>query len=49
VVDVDQALTLKRGKDGVKSVEFNYQRTVPIVYNLSILVNFQMHHLVGSE
>jgi len=48
VVDVDQALAVKRGKDRIKSVEFNYQRTVPIVYNLSILVNFQIHHLVGS-
>ena len=49
VIDDDQALTLKRGKDGIKSVEFKYQRTVPIIYNLSILVHFQMHHLVGSE
>jgi len=49
VLDVDQALTLKLGKKGVKSLELNYQRTVPIAFNLSILVNFHIHHNLGSE
>ena len=49
VLDVDQALTLKLGKKGVKSLELNYQRTVPIAFNLSILVDFHIHHNLGSE
>ena len=49
VVDVDKALTLKLGQKGVKSLELNYQRTVPIAFNLSILVDFHIHHNLGSE